>query len=110
MQKRKYGAGEAWIGLKLGLDPSQLEVTGGMPAWVHYKHPLVGGPIVVHPDNIYLEGKAFFYCGLNSLDFKAFQAGFYGKKPFPKDKRGRELYSKGIDAEVQASEGLPLVA
>ena len=106
MQHRAYGPVEAWIGFKLKIDPAQLEplsAGGGGHAWANYRHPELG-IVTIHPDDLYSKSRTLFHCGFESPDCQAFVRGFCGEKPFPTDKRGKDLYSEGMKAEVQARE------
>ncbi len=104
MQQRAYGPVEAWIGFKLKINSAELEplsVGGGGNAWANYKHPELG-TLTIHPGEIYSRTKSLFHCGFESPNFQAFVNGFLGRKPFPTEKRGKDLYFEGMKAEIQA--------
>ncbi len=103
MDERLYGPTEAWIGFKLKINPLELNLIscgGGGNCWVQYRYK--EGLITMYHNMISALGRIFSCSGFESPDFETFHSGFCGKMPFPKDRKGKKLYSQGIKAEVWA--------
>ena len=100
---RKYGPLEAWAGFLFNVDASQIFCLGGGAAgnWAHYEHPKLGR-IVVHEHDVYAGKRIFFNRGIETEECQAFVSGFLGRRPFPTDRKGKEIYYAGIVSESES--------
>ena len=102
-RSRKVGPVEAWIGFRLGIDPTQLVLTHCMPKLTTYEHP-EAGKVTIDAESLTTRYALLSEAGLETAHFQAFRRGYECKGRKPLWGRCRTLYARAAEARVKWGE------
>jgi len=97
---RKLGAVEAWIGVRVGIDPTKLAATASGPRYTSYEHAELGR-IMIDVACLGTKYALLSDAGLKSAHFTAFRQGYEGKGKKPLWGRRRTYYARGVEARAK---------